>query len=61
MAYKFTHIQNEYLDGKKITRFSMYYFIDGDWQFAARDYVYGWYKTQRSIANQIKREGGEIA
>ncbi|MEM2002709.1 MAG: hypothetical protein QXT77_08705 [Candidatus Methanomethylicaceae archaeon] len=60
MAHKFTDIKNDWLNGEKVTFYTIWYLIDGSWIKSGCDYVSGWFKTSRGISNQIKREGGEV-
>lgn len=46
---KIIHIQNVYLNSKKVTIFKVYSLKDETWIFDYNDYIFGWYKRESTI------------
>lgn len=58
MNTKIKDIQNVYWNGKKATMYTVWRFEDDSWHHESKGMVFGWFKTDRGIKNQILREEG---
>lgn len=55
---KITNSQHVYLNSKKVTLFNVYSLKDGAWYFDYNDFIYGWYKRNKTIATKHCSENG---